>query len=99
MKKKKSVKKKLFQIIMISTIACVLASCLVSFMAVHSIEKKQIQSSMRFSLHQIMSNFEQGYLNLVNIMQSLLKGSATSTKNHPTFFVFIIDFLYIQICE
>ena len=79
MKKKKSVKKKLFQIIMISTIACVLASCLVSFMAIHSIEKKQIQSSMRFSLHQIMSNFEQGYLNLVNIMQSLEPGGNIGT--------------------
>lgn len=79
MRKKKSVEKKLFQIIMISTIACILVSCFVSFTSIHSIEKKQIQSSMRFSLHQIMANFDQGYLNLVNIMQSLEPGGNIGT--------------------
>ncbi|MDO4453378.1 MAG: hypothetical protein Q4B90_02670 [Eubacteriales bacterium] len=79
MKKKNSIKKKLFQIIMISTIACILTSFLVSFAAIHSIEKRQIQSAMRFSLNQIVSNFDQGYLNLVNIMQSLEPGGTIGT--------------------
>ena len=40
-------------------------------MTISSVEKKQIQKSMRFSLHQISTSLDQGYLNLVNIMQNL----------------------------
>lgn len=75
--KRKSIKNKLFQIIMISTIMSILASGLVSFAAIYSMEKKQIQRGMRFSLNQMISCFDQGYLNLVNVMQSLEPGGST----------------------
>ena len=66
--KRRSIKNKLFQIIMISTIISILASCLVSFTAIYSMEKNQIQKNMRFSLNQMISYLDQGYLNLVNVM-------------------------------
>lgn len=70
-KKKNSLKNRLFQIIMISTIVSILATFVLSSMTISSVEKKQIQKSMRFSLHQISTSLDQGYLNLVNIMQNL----------------------------
>ncbi len=75
--KRRSIKNKLFQIIMISTIISILASCLVSFTAIYSMEKNQIQKNMRFSLNQMISYLDQGYLNLVNVMQSLEPGGST----------------------
>lgn len=70
-KKKNSLKNRLFQIIMISTIVSILATFVLSSMTISFVEKKQIQKSMRFSLHQISTSLDQGYLNLVNIMQNL----------------------------
>ena len=59
MKKRNSIKKKLFQIIMVSTLACVLVSVVISLVAVYSVEQQQIQSSMRFGLSQIRSSIDQ----------------------------------------
>lgn len=42
MKKRNSIKKKLFQIIMVSTLACVLVSVVISLVAVYSVEQQQI---------------------------------------------------------
>ncbi len=77
MKRQGSIKKKLFQIIMISTLACVLMSFAVSFVAVYSVEKRQIRSSMRFTLGQIKASLDQGYLSLVNVMNGLEADGST----------------------
>lgn len=75
MKKRNNLmKNKLFEIIMISTIASILMSALVSFISISSVEKRQTQSSMQFSLNQLVSCFDQSYLNMVNIMQNLEPG-------------------------
>ncbi len=70
-KRKNSLKNRLLQIIMFSTIVSILISFMLSFVTISSVEKKQIQKSMRFSLHQISTSLDQGYMNLVNIMQNL----------------------------
>lgn len=70
-KKKNSLKNRLFQIIMVSTGVSILISFVLSFLTIFSVEKKQIQKSMRFSLDQISISLDQGYMNLVNIMRNL----------------------------
>ncbi len=61
---------------MLGTIVSILVSFILSRMTISSVEKEQIHSAMQFSLDQICSCFDQGYLNLVNIMQNLeAKGS------------------------
>jgi len=70
-KRKNSLKNRLLQIIMISTIVSILTSFVLSFVTISSVEKKQIQKSMRFSLDQISTSLDQGYMSLVNIMQNL----------------------------
>lgn len=75
-KRNNSLKNRLFQLIMIGTIVSILVSFILSRMTISSVEKEQIHSAMQFSLDQICSCFDQGYLNLVNIMQNLeAKGS------------------------
>ena len=74
MKKRNSIKKKLFQIIMVSTLACVLVSVVISLVAVYSVEERQIRRSMRFRLSQIRSSIDQEYLNLMNVMKGLEAG-------------------------
>ncbi|MFR2187753.1 MAG: sensor histidine kinase [Blautia sp.] len=71
-----SLKNRLFQLIMLGTIVSILVSFILARMTISSVEKEQIHSAMKFSLDQICSCFDQGYLNLVNIMQNLeAKGS------------------------
>ena len=71
-----SLKNRLFQLIMLGTIVSILVSFILSRKTISSVEKEQIHSAMQFSLDQICSCFDQGYLNLVNIMQNLeAKGS------------------------
>ncbi len=77
MKKGCSIKKKLFQIIMVSTLACVLVSVVISLVAVYSVERRQIQRSMRFRLGQIRSSIDQEYLGLMNVMKELETGGDT----------------------
>ena len=79
MKKRNSIKKKLFQIIMVSTLACVLVSVVISLVAVYSVEQQQIQSSMRFGLSQIRSSIDQEYLGLMNVMRGLEAGGDTGS--------------------
>ena len=75
-KRNNSLKNRLFQLIMLGTIVSILVSFILSRMTISSVEKEQIHSAMQFSLDQICSCFDQGYLNLVNIMQNLeAKGS------------------------
>lgn len=75
-KRNNSLKNRLFQLIMLGTIVSILVSFILSRMTLSSVEKEQIHSAMQFSLDQICSCFDQGYLNLVNIMQNLeAKGS------------------------
>lgn len=75
-KRNNSLKNRLFQLIMLGTIVSILVSFILSRMMISSVEKEQIHSAMQFSLDQICSCFDQGYLNLVNIMQNLeAKGS------------------------
>ena len=75
-KRNNSLKNRLFQLIMLGTIVSILVSFILSRMTIFSVEKEQIHSAMQFSLDQICSCFDQGYLNLVNIMQNLeAKGS------------------------
>lgn len=75
-KRNNSLKNRLFQLIMLGTIVSILVSFILSWMTISSVEKEQIHSAMQFSLDQICSCFDQGYLNLVNIMQNLeAKGS------------------------
>lgn len=75
-KRNNSLKNRLFQFIMLGTIVSILVSFILSRMTISSVEKEQIHSAMQFSLDQICSCFDQGYLNLVNIMQNLeAKGS------------------------
>lgn len=75
-KRNNSLKNRLFQLIMLGTIVSILVSFILSRMTISSVEKEQIHSAMQFSLNQICSCFDQGYLNLVNIMQNLeAKGS------------------------
>ena len=75
-KRNNSLKNRLFQLIMLGTIVSILVSFILSRMTISSVEKEQIHSAMQFSLDQICSCFDQGYLNLVNIMQNLeVKGS------------------------
>lgn len=75
-KRNNSLKNRLFQLIMLGTIVSILVSFILSRMTISSVEKEQIHSAMQFSLDQICSCFDQGYLNLVNIMQNLeTKGS------------------------
>lgn len=70
-KRNNSLKNRLFQLIMLGTIVSILVSFILSRMTISSVEKEQIHSAMQFSLDQICSCFDQGYLNLVNIMQNL----------------------------
>ena len=75
-KRNNSLKNRLFQLIMLGTIVSILVSFILARMTISSVEKEQIHSAMQFSLDQICSCFDQGYLNLVNIMQNLeAKGS------------------------
>ena len=75
-KRNNSLKNRLYQLIMLGTIVSILVSFILSRMTISSVEKEQIHSAMQFSLDQICSCFDQGYLNLVNIMQNLeAKGS------------------------
>lgn len=75
-KRNNSLKNRLFQLIMLGTIVSILVSFILFRMTISSVEKEQIHSAMQFSLDQICSCFDQGYLNLVNIMQNLeAKGS------------------------
>lgn len=75
-KRNNSLKNRLFQLIMLGTIVSILVSFILSRMTISSVEKEQIHSAMQFSLDQICSCFDQGYLDLVNIMQNLeAKGS------------------------
>lgn len=75
-KRNNSLKNRLFQLIMLGMIVSILVSFILSRMTISSVEKEQIHSAMQFSLDQICSCFDQGYLNLVNIMQNLeAKGS------------------------
>ncbi len=75
-KRNNSLKNRLFQLIMLGTIVSILVSFILSRVTISSVEKEQIHSAMQFSLDQICSCFDQGYLNLVNIMQNLeAKGS------------------------
>lgn len=75
-KRNNSLKNRLFQLIMLGTIVSILVSFILSRMTISSVEKEQIHSAMQFSLDQVCSCFDQGYLNLVNIMQNLeAKGS------------------------
>lgn len=75
-KRNNSLKNRLFQLIMLGTIVSILVGFILSRMTISSVEKEQIHSAMQFSLDQICSCFDQGYLNLVNIMQNLeAKGS------------------------
>ena len=75
-KRNNSLKNRLFQLIMLGTIVSILVSFILSRKTISSVEKEQIHSAMQFSLDQICSCFDQGYLNLVNIMQNLeAKGS------------------------
>ena len=75
-KRNNSLKNRLFQLIMLGTIVSILVSFILSRMTISSVEKEQIHSAMQFSLDQICSCFDQGYLNLVNITQNLeAKGS------------------------
>ena len=75
-KRNNSLKNRLFQLIVLGTIVSILVSFILSRMTISSVEKEQIHSAMQFSLDQICSCFDQGYLNLVNIMQNLeAKGS------------------------
>lgn len=75
-KRNNSLKNRLFQLIMLGTIVSILVGFILSWMTISSVEKEQIHSAMQFSLDQICSCFDQGYLNLVNIMQNLeAKGS------------------------
>ena len=75
-KRNNSLKNRLFQLIMLGTIVSILVSFILSRMTISSVEKEQIHSAMQFSLDQICSCFDQGYLTLVNIMQNLeAKGS------------------------
>ncbi len=70
-KRNNSLKNRLFQLIMLGTIVSILVSFILARMTISSVEKEQIHSAMQFSLDQICSCFDQGYLNLVNIMQNL----------------------------
>ena len=75
-KRNNSLKNRLLQLIMFGTIVSTLVSFILARMTISSVEKEQIHSAMQFSLDQICSCFDQGYLNLVNIMQNLeAKGS------------------------
>ena len=75
-KRNNSLKNRLLQLIMFGTIVSTLVSFILARMTISSVEKEQIHSAMQFSLDQICSCFDQGYLNLVNIMQNLeTKGS------------------------
>ena len=64
---------------MVSTLACVLVSVVISLVAVYSVEQQQIQSSMRFGLSQIRSSIDQEYLGLMNVMRGLEAGGDTGS--------------------
>lgn len=75
--KRTTIKGKLFQIIMLSTISSFLIICLVYFSALSTMGKKNIENSMHIFLGQVVSYFDEGYFNLVNIMQNLEPGGET----------------------